>query len=98
MEFIDFNNSIDKLRAKMVEATNALMKENSVRFYVSDEYIEIEIYGGLSRVKTIFYDPNTFVSLETTSGDIYEYADLATDDMVAIYEHIYNKLFDAIYK
>lgn len=91
--FIDFNEHLGKLRVDLIKATEALMKREQPPFAqidVSEEGLAITSAEGTQDIQTIFYDKMCpGVCLKTTSGEVWDYADLETDDMVAIYEHIY---------
>ena len=94
--FIDFNERLTKMRVDLMRATEALVKTEQppfAQFDVSNEGLAISTAEGTQDVQTIFYDQST-VCLKTTAGEIWEYSDLDTDDMVAIYEHIYYQVYE----
>ena len=95
--FIDFNERLTKMRVDLMRATEALVKTEQppfAQFDVSNEGLAISTAEGTQDVQTIFYDPSTTVWLKTKSGEVWEYSDLDTDDMVAIYEHIYYQVYE----
>jgi len=94
--FIDFNERVSNLRIDLMRATEALMKSEQppfAQYDVLDEGIAISTADGTLDVQTIFYDQSS-VCLKTTTGEIWEYSDLETDDMVAIYESIYYLVYE----
>lgn len=96
--FIDFNEKIVNMRVDLMRATEALLKTDQPPFTqldVKDEGLAISTTEGTLDVQTIFYDQFTSnVYLKTTTGEIWEYSDLDTDDMVAIYENIYYQMYE----
>ncbi len=94
--FIDFNERVSNLRIDLMRATEALMKSEQppfAQYDVLDEGIAISTADGTLDVQTIFYDQSS-VCVKTTTGEIWEYSDLETDDMVAIYESIYYLVYE----
>jgi len=94
--FIDFNERVSNLRIDLMRAAEALMKSEQppfAQYDVLDEGIAISTADGTLDVQTIFYDQSS-VCLKTTTGEIWEYSDLETDDMVAIYESIYYLVYE----
>ena len=73
--------------------TNFMEQPPFAQYDVLDEGIAISTADGTLDVQTIFYDQSS-VCLKTTTGEIWEYSDLETDDMVAIYESIYYLVYE----
>ena len=96
--FIDFNERLGKLRVDLMKATEALMKSDQppfIEFDVSDEGLAISTAEGTQDVQTIAYDfMSKSVTLKTTAGEVWDYADLETDDMVAVYENVYYQVYE----
>lgn len=95
--FIDFNERLSQLRVDLMRATDSLMKSDQppfAQYDVSGEGLAISTADGTQDVQTIFYDLSGTVCLKTTAGEIWEYSDLETDDMVAIYENIYYQVYE----
>jgi hypothetical protein len=96
--FIDFNERLSKLRVDLMRATEALMKSDQppfTQFDVTDEGLAISTAEGTLDVETIAYEPfNKTVMVKTATGDVWDYSDLETDDMVAIYEHVYYQVYE----
>jgi hypothetical protein len=96
--FIDFNERLSKLRVDLMRATEALMKSDQppfAEFDVSDEGLAISTAEGTLDIQTIAYDfMSKSVMLKTESGEVWDYADLETDDMVAVYENVYYQVYE----
>jgi hypothetical protein len=96
--FIDFNERLSKLRVDLMRATEALMKSDQppfAEFDVEGEGLAISTAEGTQDIKTIFYENlSKVVCIKTTSGEVWDYSDLETDDMVAIYEHVYYQVYE----
>jgi len=95
--FIDFNEQLTRLRVDLMRATEALMKTDQPPFTslsAVGEGLSISTAEGTLDVETIYYDFLGQVILKTSTGEIWDYSDLETDDMVAIYENIYYQIYE----
>jgi hypothetical protein len=96
--FIDFNEQLTNLRVDLIRATEALMKTYQPPFTslsTVGEGLAISTAEGTQDVETIYYDfLGQAVQLKTSAGEIWDYSDLETDDMVAIYENIYYQMYE----
>ena len=96
--FIDFNEQLTNLRVDLMRATEALMKTDQPPYtslFVVGEGLAISTAEGTLDVETIYYDfLGQAVQLKTSTGEIWDYSDLDTDDMVAIYENIYYQMYE----
>ena len=96
--FIDFNGLVIRLRRDLIRATEALMKTDQAPFTslsAVGEGLAISTAEGTQDVETIYYDfLSNVVQLKTSTGEIWDYSDLETDDMVAIYENIYYQIYE----
>jgi hypothetical protein len=96
--FIDFNEQLTRLRVDLMRATEALMKTDQPPFTslsTADEGLAISTAEGTLDVESIYYNfLEKSVQLKTSTGEIWEYSDLETDDMVAIYENIYYQIYE----
>jgi uncharacterized protein YprB with RNaseH-like and TPR domain len=96
--FIDFNEQLTNLRVDLMRATEALMKTYQPPFTslsTVGEGLAISTAEGTLDVETIYYDfLGQAVQLKTSTGEIWDYSDLDTDDMVAIYENIYYQMYE----
>ena len=96
--FIDFNEQLTRLRVDLMRATEVLMKTYQPPFTslsTVGEGLAISTAEGTLDVETIYYDfLGQAVQLKTSTGEIWDYSDLDTDDMVAIYENIYYQMYE----
>jgi hypothetical protein len=99
--FIDFNEQLTRLRVDLMRATEALMKTYQPPFTslsTVGEGLAISTAEGTLDVETIYYDFLSHIEgnvlLKTSTGEIWDYSDLETDDMVAIYENIYYQMYE----
>lgn len=96
--FIDFNEQLTRLRVDLMRATEALMKTDQPPFTslsAVGEGLAISTAEGTEDVETIYYDLfSQAVQLKTSAGEIWNYSDLETDDMVAIYDNIYYQIYE----
>lgn len=95
MYFIDFEQQVGKIRVRLAHETDLLFKNSPSTNEVAckDDYVAITTAEGTEAVSTISYDGNsTFVT--TKSGEVHDFMDLDTDDMVAIYEYVYYAIYD----
>jgi len=95
MVFTDFSGTIGQVRTKMGIAVDNLMAETSGMLNVEDSDLRISWSDGELDVQTIALDttgevPLTYV--KTHSGKAIDFMELSTDDMVAIYEHIWYRV------
>ena len=98
MNFIDFNEQLTRLRVDLMRATEVLMKTDQPPFTslsAVGEGLAISTSDGTQDVETIYYDLfSQAVQLKTSAGEIWNYSDLETDDMVGIYENIYYQIYE----
>ena len=98
MNFIDFNEQLTRLRVDLMRATEALMKTDQPPYtslFVVGEGLSISTAEETQDVETIYYDLfSQAVQLKTSTGEIWNYSDLETDDMVAIYDNIYYQMYE----
>jgi hypothetical protein len=96
--FIDFNEQLTNLRVDLMRATEALMKTYQPPFTslsAVGEGLAISTAEGTLDVETIYSDfLGQAVQLKTSTGEIWDFSDLETDDMVAIYENIYYQMYE----
>jgi hypothetical protein len=103
-EFKDFNSTITKLRADILEECSAIMGEGDSRVLVGEEdALSIVVVGDEyypEIVKEIEKRNNYIViitldRLKSIDNEIEsDLANLETDDMVAIYEYLYSIFFN----
>ena len=91
-EFIDYNNTIQKIRESIVKECFEIMKADSIIFVTEEDEVSIVVVGDC-------YAPEVVVEIEKRGDNIIiltedesetELSDLETDDMVAIYEYLYS--------
>jgi hypothetical protein len=99
--FIDFNEQLTRLRIDLIRATEALMKTYQPPYTslsTVGEGLAISTADGALDVETVYYDflspIEGNVQLKTSTGEIWDFSDLETDDMVAIYENIYYQMYE----
>ena len=95
MYFIDFEQQVGKIRVRLAHETDLLFKNSPSTNEVAckDDYVAITTAEGSEAVSAINYDGNgTFVT--TKSGEVHDFMDLDTDDMVALYEYVYYAIYD----
>lgn len=92
--FINFEEQVGKIRVRLAHETEILFKELN-RVEVLDctgEGVAISTADGTQDVTSIGYDIGGSVYVKTESGEVHDHMDLDTDDMVAIYEHVWYQL------
>ncbi len=92
--FINFEEQVGKIRINLANSTESLFKELN-RIEVLDctgEGLAISTAEGTQDVTSIGYDIGGSVYVKTESGEVHDYMDLDTDDMVAIYENVWYQL------
>ena len=91
--FIDYSEQIGKIRVNLANNTESLFKElNHIEVLnCADEGLAITTSEGTQDVASIGCDIEG-VYVKTESGEIHNYMDLDTDDMVAIYENVWYQL------
>lgn len=92
--FINFEEQVGKIRVNLANSTEALFKElNHIEVLnCGDEGLAITTSEGTQDVASIGYDIEGGVYVKTESGEVHDYMDLDTDDMVAIYENVWYQL------
>lgn len=90
MNFIDYGKQVNDIRVDLLRDIDELMI-NGEEIDASADYLAIaDIEHGTLGVQTIFDNFGTKV-LKTETGSVVDIADLETDDLVAIYEYLYNE-------
>jgi hypothetical protein len=91
-EFIDYNNTIQKIRKSIVKECSEIIKADSIIFVTEEDEVSIVVVGDC-------YAPEVVMEIEKRGDTIIiltedesetDLADLETDDMVAIYEYLYS--------
>lgn len=92
--FIDFEKQVGNIRLRLAHEIESLFKElNRVEVLnCADEWLGITTSEGTQNVASIGYDIEGGVYVKTESGEVHDYMDLDTDDMVAIYENVWYQL------
>lgn len=95
IKFVDYSELIGKLRTQLMVDTETIMKSipnNEIN--IEDDSLGIISDGGIRTVIKLFYNGTT-IDVITDTKLFYEepddFADLETDDMVAIYEFVYGE-------
>jgi hypothetical protein len=98
--FINYEETISDLRVAMNKAVTEELKEHNIGLFTPIELSDLdvpvlfihqtELYGK-SRAMSILLD-GVDVVIKTDIGECVDFMDLETDDMVAVYEYIYNEL------
>ena len=91
--YTDFNEEVGKIRVRLAQQTEALLKPAipPTIYNCKNEGVAISTAEGTMNVETIGYD-NGGVFVKTETGEVWDYMDLDTDDMVAIYEHVWYQI------
>jgi hypothetical protein len=92
--FINFEERVGKIRIEATQQTEELFKENGNIQVIAtgDEGLAISTVDGTQDVASIGYDHEGGVYVKTESGEVHDLMDLETDDIVAIYEHVWYQL------
>ncbi len=97
--YTDFLEEVSKIRVRLAQETEALLKPAipPAIHNCKDECVDILTAEGTMYVETIGYD-NGGVFVKTETGEVWDYMDLDTDDMVAIYDHVWHQINSALMK
>lgn len=98
--FHNFEEILSGLRLGINKTVTEELKEHNIGLFTPIELSDLDVplyfihpteLDGKSRAKSILLDGNDVV-IKTDVGECVDFMDLETDDMVAIYEYIYNEL------
>lgn len=91
INFVDYSELIGKLRTQLMVDTETIMKSipNNEINIDDDSLGIIDTEGGVLKVTNLNYNGSTI--MVTTENDTDDFANLETDDMVAIYEFVYGE-------
>lgn len=94
--YTDFLEEVGKIRVRLAQQTEALLKPAipPAIYNCKNEGVAISTAEGTMNVETIGYD-NGGVFVKTETGEVWDYMDLDTDDMVEIYEHVWYQINSA---
>jgi len=95
MEFKDFASDLERLRINTRIATEHLMLSNHNRdlYYDENSGVSIQSDDGVEDVSCIFMNLDD-LTIKCHSGMCYDFIDLNTDDMIAIYEAVYHDVYN----
>lgn len=89
--FIDFSFNLNELRKQIENECNNLLSDLKTNYINTQENdIEITRADGPITISSIGFDSETYV--KTDSGEVVNLNELGTDDMIAIYEHIWYRV------
>lgn len=98
--FHNFEEILSGLRLGINKTVTEELKEHNIDLFKPLELDDLVVplyfihpteLDGKSRASSILLDDNNVV-IKTDVGECVDFMDLETDDMVAIYEYIYNEL------
>ena len=93
--FINYEETISGLRVSMMKEVEAMVEPIGQLDCIGQGVGITSVDNGNVDVYTIFYDYfGKSVQLKDETGLVHDYADLDTDDMNAIYEHVYYRVFE----
>ncbi len=92
--FINFEELVGGIRVRLAHETEGILR-NVEPIICSDEdsLVYITTVDGVKKIAEISYSDNSVKLLSMGSAE-YDFMDLETDDMVAIYEYVYYVLFE----
>ena len=89
--FFDFREAINNWRTKITDEVCNLMREQN-DIDCKGWAVGITNVEGDVKVSTIYYTSfDDSVQVKTCYGTVTDFSDLSTDDMVALYEFIYER-------
>ena len=93
--YINHEDAIGKLRVSMMREVEAMLEPiGELDCEGSGVGITTVLNGNLG-VKTVYYNyAGKQVEVKDNLGECHDYSELDTDDMNAIYEHVYYRMFE----
>jgi len=93
--FIDHAGTIDRLRLSMMKEVEAMLEPIGELDCEGSGVAITTVDNGNLDVKTIYYNyAGKQVEVKDNLGECHDYSELDTDDMNAIYEHVYYRMFE----
>jgi hypothetical protein len=93
--FIDHAGTIDTLRLSMMKEVEAMLEPIGELDCEGSGVAITTVDNGNLDVKTIYYNyAGKQVEVKDNLGECHDYSELDTDDMNAIYEHVYYRVIE----
>lgn len=91
--FLDFREEVYRLRNNMYAEIYSMMFEKSITCTKGDFSLNMGDELGNQEVTSISHSPEDMVFVITAMDEQYDVTELLTDDIVALYEFIFNHFY-----